>query len=76
MSGNPDYLNQFNNDLREHRFDMIVTGELNIVYKGPQDSFPEENNVWVERVSVPLLNYYQSSHVFEHSRIQLLVPKP
>ena len=76
MSGNPDYLDQFERDLREHRFDLIVTGELNIVYKGPQDAFPEENNVWVEHVSLPLLEYYQSSQTYPLSSLELLVPKP
>jgi hypothetical protein len=76
MSGNADYLNQFYTDLREHRFDLIVTGELNTVFKGPQDSFPEENNVWVRHVSFPALQHYQSILVLPHSRIQLLVPKP
>jgi hypothetical protein len=76
MSGNSDYLGQFERDLREHRFDLIVTGEVNTIIKGPQDAFPEENNVWVEHVSIPLLEYYQSSLVFPYSRVQLLVPKP
>lgn len=76
MSGNEEYLNQFYSDLRTHRFDLIVTGELNLFYKGAQDSFPEENNVWVERISTPVLEYYQGRATMEHSRTQLLVPKP
>jgi hypothetical protein len=76
MSGNPDYLNQFYQDLSTHRFDLIVTGEQNVVIKGAQDSFPEENNVWVERVSIPLLEHYQSAYVLPYSHLQFLEPKP
>lgn len=76
MSNNQDYLNQFYTDLREHRYDLIIDGAQNVVYKGPEDGFPEENNVWVDRVTLPLLEYYESSYVLPYSRISFLVPKP
>ncbi len=75
MANNPAYMNGFYDDLKNHRFALIVSGVQNLIHKDADSTFPEENNVWVERVSAPLLQYYSSSKVLPYSGIQLLTPK-
>ena len=75
MSNNRAYLDRFNTDLREHRYAMIISMMQNVHYQDGGSAFPEENNVWVERVSLPLLKYYQEQHSLDTSGVQILVPK-
>jgi hypothetical protein len=59
MSRNTDYLSRYQNDMRQKRFVMIIA---NFTHDYPRDSqrpFPEENNVWAEYISRPLLENYQ-----------------
>ena len=59
MSHNQTYLYQFQSDLRQQRFAMIVVGpQNNHLYKRDR-GFAEENNLWVLEVSQPLLCYYE-----------------
>ncbi|MGA2491100.1 MAG: hypothetical protein ABSF99_13115 [Anaerolineales bacterium] len=62
MSHNQAYLHQFQSDLRQHRFAMIVVGpQYDHLYKRDH-GFSEENNLWVLDVSQPLLCYYQMAN--------------
>ncbi len=63
MSHNQAYLSQFQNDLRNQRFAMIVADPQYDHLYGNERSFAAENNVWVLDVSRPLLCYYQSSNL-------------
>ncbi|NTU74869.1 MAG: hypothetical protein HGA86_01975 [Anaerolineaceae bacterium] len=74
MSNNRPYLDKYEEDLRTNRFDMIITSRQKIAYQDLEDEFPEENNVWVERVSVPLLDYYQPDKYYRTSGIQVYIP--
>ena len=76
MSGNENYLDQFNEDLNNHRFSLIVTSPQRLKYQDSSDDFGEENNVWVKHVSVPILCYYEESLFLKDVQIQLLVPNP
>jgi hypothetical protein len=76
MANNRPYLETFYERLANHRFAMIIAQAQNDVIKGEEDAFPEENNVWVERVTRPLLTYYQPLVTFPLSGTQLLVPRP
>jgi hypothetical protein len=75
MSNNEPYLERFYNDLRSHRFSMIVTNPQNTVIKenGP---VMEENNIWNTRVAPYILCYYQPSERVDTdwNRIQVYVP--
>jgi hypothetical protein len=62
MSHNQAYLSQFQNDLRNHRFAMIVADTQYDHLYGNERSFAAENNLWVTDVSRPLLCYYQSAN--------------
>ncbi|BAJ62649.1 hypothetical protein [Anaerolinea thermophila] len=75
MSDNRAYLQQFYDDLCHQRFAVIVSAQQNIVFKSPQDTFPEENNVWVTRVTIPILSYYKPLDTLDQSGTQILIPK-
>jgi len=67
--------NQFQDDLRRHRFALIVAGMQPEGLKGQQFSFPEENNVWYTRVTQPLMCEYEIAYSFPELGIQLLKPR-
>jgi len=75
MSGDQAYLQQFYKDLADHRFAVIVTRKQRVVKK-TDEPFSEENNVWIDAVSGPLLCYYERSLTLESSNTLLLVPSP
>jgi hypothetical protein len=76
MSNNRVYLEEFYRRLEQHRFAVIVADRQNDLIKSGKEPFSEENNVWVERVTRPLLQYYQPLVTFPLTGTQLLVPKP
>lgn len=59
MANNRAYLGHFYDDLAHHRFALIVTDPQNGWVKTAEDAFPEENNVYVERVTHPLAQSYR-----------------
>ena len=75
MSGNPDYLSKFHDELKNHRFAMIVSEPLFLQYKSADEIFGEENNAWVSQVSKYVFCYYEPQKMLRNSRIQLLVPR-
>ena len=75
MSNNEDYLNTFYADLVVARYEFIVTDPLFIVIKGKDSAFPEENNIWVERVSIPVLCYYEPILNLNDVKVQILAPR-
>ncbi|MGW8251077.1 MAG: hypothetical protein ACWGO1_10575 [Anaerolineales bacterium] len=75
MAGNPEYLGRFHQDLREQRFDLIVSEPLAVRYKGSDKSFGEENDAWVRNVAEPVLCYYEAFRTFRELKIQLLKPR-
>ena len=75
MANNPSYLGRFYADLSQKRFALIVVDRQNQFLKDATNAFPEENNVWVERISGPLLaNYRVRANLPDN--IQLLEPRP
>ncbi len=75
MAGNPDYLNRFHQELKSHRFDVIISEPLITRYKGPQVSFGEENDAWVRNVSRPVLCYYEIDRTMRSVSVQILIPR-
>lgn len=76
ISNNRPLLEKFYQDLRERRFAMIITGRLNPSYQRPKlDAFAEENNLWVDRIAFPILEYYGEEAYFDEQNLQVLVPK-
>ncbi|MBM3145380.1 MAG: hypothetical protein FJ010_10485 [Chloroflexi bacterium] len=76
MSKNPDYLNSFYADLQSQRFAAIVSDQALEHYKGRDEAWSEEHNVWVQFVSRPLLCYYQPRLTLRVIHAQVLFPRP
>ena len=75
MSGTRSYLDRFHSELREHRFDLIVSEPLKIQYQGRSHAFGEENDAWVREVSEPALCFYEPILTIEGAAVQVLVPR-
>jgi hypothetical protein len=74
MSQNSEYFDQFRSDLENHRFSMIVSDPLYIVFQGSKVAFGEENDAWVEQVTIPILEYYEPVAKFDKVLVWLLAP--
>lgn len=76
MANHPDYLGQFNDDLKNKRFSLIVSEPLFSRIKDSSNIFGEENNAWVRNVSRPVLCYYRPVRfALTNFPIQLLLPR-
>jgi len=76
LGNNREYLSQFEQDLKNHRFSLIVTDIISDRYKEPQQFvFAEENNIHAERVVRPLLCEYRPLERLKVAGIQLWVPR-
>ncbi|GIV64200.1 MAG: hypothetical protein AB1457_11855 [Chloroflexota bacterium] len=76
ISNNRTLLERFYADLRNRRFSMIIVDRLNPSYQRPKiDPFAEENNLWVDRIAFPILEYYGEEAYFGEQNLQVLVPK-
>jgi len=75
MAGNRNYLDAFETDIQNQRFDLIITDPLFDMYKEPGGDWAEENNVWVNAVSVPILCNYWRKVTFAESGVQILAPR-
>jgi len=75
MAGNEEYLYRFYDDLENQRFDMIIVEPLYDQLKGSGSPFGEENDIWVERISKPILCFYEELRTLRLVHIQILIPK-
>lgn len=76
ISNHQGYLERFREDLRNHRFRVIVTSMENEVVKDPeQSSFAEENNAWVENITVYIRKYYQTAFTLPGPNVEIFLPK-
>ena len=75
MGNNSAYLGKFYRELKLHRFDAIVTGNPNPNFQDPSIAFAEENNIWVERVTLPLLCFYEVETELSDAGVSILVPR-
>ncbi|HEX6305743.1 MAG TPA: hypothetical protein VFZ76_16225 [Anaerolineales bacterium] len=75
MSGNAYYLDSFYQELSRHRFALIISDQQGARLKGSESPFGEENDVWVERVAQPLLQYYERKDLLKRFGIEVLEPK-
>ncbi len=76
MSDNASYLDAFHADLSRQRFALIIAEPLTDQLQGKSHSFGEENDAWVERVSEPILCYYQASTILDTVGVVLYTPRP
>jgi hypothetical protein len=75
MSGTQPYLAEFHAALREQRFDLIVSDPLAVQFQGRARAFGEENDAWVNQVSIPVLCYYEPAWTEDRAAVQILVPR-
>jgi hypothetical protein len=75
MSGTQPYLDDFHAALQEQRFDLIVSDPLSVQYQGRTRAFGEENDAWVNQVSLPVLCYYEPVWTLDRAAVQLLIPR-
>ena len=75
MSNNVPYLNQFYSDLNHHKFSMIITKPLNSRLQDRSAKFSRENNLWVKKVEMPVLESYQLVAELPLSQIEIYIPK-
>lgn len=75
MSGNPQYLGRFTRELQDHRFPLIITEPLNANIQDQTRAFAEENNLWVTRVELPILENYTLLDGFDAFDLYVYVPK-
>lgn len=75
LSNDQEYFSQFEADLANQRFSLIVNErffDFNTDYTGP---FPEEDLSWKYWVARPLLTYYQPIITLEEVGVQLFAPR-
>jgi hypothetical protein len=75
MADNDEYFNTFYKDLAEKRFVLIVNEPSNLVVRGSEFSFGEENDAYVKWVTIPLLCKYEPMYSSSETGIELLVPR-
>jgi len=75
MANDEHYFNTFYKDLADDRFALIVNEPSNLVIRGSEYSFGEENDVYVKWVTVPLLCAYEPLYSSPETNVELLVPR-
>jgi hypothetical protein len=75
MGADQSLFNHFYEDLRNHRFSLIVNEPTFIEYQAEDYYFGSENDVWVKWVSQPLLCYYRPLNTFKSVGVELLIPR-
>jgi hypothetical protein len=76
ISHNDPYLLEFQKDINEQRFGLIVTDPLfRIIREDDEDSLAAENNEWVRLVSRPILCAYKPIFTYTELRLELLEPR-
>jgi len=75
MANNKPYLDAFYNDLKNHKFAIIVSHPVSTNFQGSEHVFGEENDAWVRGVSKPLLCFYSPAMQFPKVNLILFTPK-
>jgi len=75
MAHNEPYLAQFYKDIRDHRFALIIADTQWYKYQGEGENWAEENNLWVQAITSPLLCEY-SQVMIPSVNVALLTPRP
>jgi hypothetical protein len=75
MAENTQYFSQFDNDLRNHRFALIIAEPQYLHYQGSNYSFGDENDAWVKWVTTPMLQYYTPIWSLNEFGLEAYAPK-
>ncbi len=75
MSGNPAYLEQYFNDIKQRKFSLIISEPMNMRIQ-QEEQFSEENNFWVRRIEEPTVGRYQLAGKLDDYPIAVYIPIP
>ena len=75
LANNEKYFAKFYEDLSEKRFALIVNEPSNIVIRGSEFSFGEENDAYLKWVTIPLLCKYEPIYSSPETSLELLIPR-
>ena len=75
MADNGQFFQPYIEDLKNHRFNLIISEPLWIKFQGEGLDFSEENDLFVKWVSIPTLCYYEPQETFLDQGVQILVPR-
>lgn len=75
MGGNENYFKPFYADIASHRFALIVNEPLSFVVAREDYAFSEENDAYVQWVTVPLMCTYEPIYTNRETSVELLVPR-
>jgi len=76
ISGNDRYLERFRQDLADHKYQLILSPGLSRHLQTKEDAYGEENNAWVEFVSLPILEHYRLVNSIDPTGPWVLEPIP
>ena len=75
MSADAAYFKPFYEDIHSHRFALIINEPLNMVIRGENYAFGDENDAYVKWVTLPLTCGYEPVYTNYETRVQLLIPR-
>ena len=75
LSADAAYFEPFYEDIRDRRFALIINEPLNLVIRGEDYAFGDENDAYVKWVTLPLTCIYEPVYTNYKTGIQLLTPR-
>ncbi|MHB8135370.1 MAG: hypothetical protein ACYDH1_14250 [Anaerolineaceae bacterium] len=75
MANNKPYLDKFHQKLEQETYSAIIIDSLSEIIQDPEDSFWVENNLWVDKVILPLLQYYEPVYTLQDRNVNVLIPR-
>jgi len=75
MSNNQMYLLTFYQNLEAHTYKAIITDPIKTNWQGETHSFGSENDAWVGKVLLPMLEEYEFAASWRSGEVNLLIPK-
>ena len=75
MNADAAYFKSFFEDIRGQRFALIINEPLNLVIRGEDYAFGDENDVYVWWVTWPLTCNYEAIYTNHKTGVELLIPR-
>ncbi len=75
MANNKPYLENFQEQLAQENFSAIIFDSLSQIYQDQEDTFWVENNLWVDKVVIPMMTYYEPVYSLHDGSINVLIPR-
>jgi hypothetical protein len=75
MRADAAYFEPFYEDIRNKRFALIINEPLNLIIRGEDHSFGDENDAYVRWVTLPLTCSYEAIYTNYATGVELLVPR-